>query len=309
VQDLCLELNIRSASEQQEFCLCYILEAENAMKLLATDDYILDVTTELDHKQKEYFLLLKRTVWIHPIRLDNQLYIDVMFFQLVPDYLEGLLVIMQTIDTLSATMMDDIARLAGLLHLADEDSRPNVVNAHSVNSLLPRIVQNLRHVSFDQWADRVNRKITDDFASAITPIQARAKFLELLQTWPLFGSTFFYIHDVSDIRIQGECLLAINRHGLKFLHMMTHETLTEHRLGEVISTHKYTTPTTPDRIGGHFLDIKVGSLLQQRVITLHTDQGTEISRLLGQYIYVDSQYRGIVNNDKSPIANNTHPIV
>jgi hypothetical protein len=27
VQDLCLELNIRSASEQQEFCLCYILEA------------------------------------------------------------------------------------------------------------------------------------------------------------------------------------------------------------------------------------------------------------------------------------------
>ncbi len=90
------------------------------MKLLATDDYILDVTTELDHKQKEYFLLLKRTVWIHPIRLDNQLYIDVMFFQvrvssfdhkchsffqLVPDYLEGLLVIMQTIDSLSATMM------------------------------------------------------------------------------------------------------------------------------------------------------------------------------------------------------------
>lgn len=51
------------------------------MKLLATDDYILDVTTELEHKQKEYFLLLKRTVWIHPIRLDNSLYIDVMFFQ------------------------------------------------------------------------------------------------------------------------------------------------------------------------------------------------------------------------------------
>ncbi len=106
---------------------------------------------------------------------------------------------------------------------------------------------------------------------------------------------------------------------------MTHETLSEHRLGEVISTHKYTTPTTTERIGGHFLDIKVGSLLQQRVITLHTDQvgvfaliclslfvscqGTEISRLLGQYIYVDSQYRGIVNNDQQPIANNIHPIV
>lgn len=26
IQELCLELNIRSPTEQQEFCLCYILE-------------------------------------------------------------------------------------------------------------------------------------------------------------------------------------------------------------------------------------------------------------------------------------------
>lgn len=51
------------------------------MKLLANDEYILDISTELEHKQKEFFLLLKRTVWIHPLRLDNDLYIDVMFFQ------------------------------------------------------------------------------------------------------------------------------------------------------------------------------------------------------------------------------------
>jgi hypothetical protein len=31
---------------------------------------------------------------------------------------------------MSTLFQDDIARLAALLHLADEDSRPNVVNAY-----------------------------------------------------------------------------------------------------------------------------------------------------------------------------------
>ncbi|VDN45569.1 unnamed protein product [Gongylonema pulchrum] len=62
------------------------------MKMLANDEYVLDVCTELEHHQKSYFLLLKRTVWIHPLRLDNARYIDVMFFQVVPDYIEGLLI-------------------------------------------------------------------------------------------------------------------------------------------------------------------------------------------------------------------------
>lgn len=57
--------------------------SESTMKLLSNDEYILDVCTELEHQKKDYFLLLKRTVWIHPLRLDNNLYIDVMFFQVI----------------------------------------------------------------------------------------------------------------------------------------------------------------------------------------------------------------------------------
>lgn len=53
------------------------------MKMLANDEYVLDVCTELEHYHKKYFLLLKRTVWIHPLRLDNARYIDVMFFQVL----------------------------------------------------------------------------------------------------------------------------------------------------------------------------------------------------------------------------------
>lgn len=99
IQELCQELNVLSPLEQQEFCLCYVVESgmkptrlleitvliphfiENVMKLLSNDEYILDITTDLESKNFLYFLLLKRTVWIHPLRLDNELYIDVMFFQ------------------------------------------------------------------------------------------------------------------------------------------------------------------------------------------------------------------------------------
>lgn len=53
------------------------------MKLLGGGEYVLDVTTELEGGAKDFFLLLKRTVWIHPLRRDHALYVDVMFFQVM----------------------------------------------------------------------------------------------------------------------------------------------------------------------------------------------------------------------------------
>jgi len=37
------------------------------------------------------------------------------------------------------------------------------------------------------------------------------------------------------------------------------------------------------------------------VITLQTDQNAEISRLLGQYIYVDSQNRGFISGNHNVV--------
>ena len=38
--------------------------------------------------------MLFRSVWHYPLRLDNKLYIEVVFNQIAPDYLEGLLLVM-----------------------------------------------------------------------------------------------------------------------------------------------------------------------------------------------------------------------
>lgn len=113
VRELCLEMNILSINEQQEFVLCYILDKgncksliklftnqfllDNTMKMLNNDEYVLDVITELEAKEtnndsiSDYILILTRNVWIHPLRIDNQLYTDALFFQIMPNYIAGLL--------------------------------------------------------------------------------------------------------------------------------------------------------------------------------------------------------------------------
>lgn len=62
------------------------------MKNLNNDEYILDVTTELETRNEEYILILTRSVWIHPLRQDSALYSDALFFQIMPNYIAGLMI-------------------------------------------------------------------------------------------------------------------------------------------------------------------------------------------------------------------------
>lgn len=40
-----------------------------------------------------FYLIFCRSVWYYPLRLDNPLYYEVVFNQIAPDYLEGLLLV------------------------------------------------------------------------------------------------------------------------------------------------------------------------------------------------------------------------
>ena len=41
-----------------------------------------------------YYLIFCRSIWHYPLHMDNTLYTEVVFNQIAPDYLEGLLLIM-----------------------------------------------------------------------------------------------------------------------------------------------------------------------------------------------------------------------
>ncbi|VDN04137.1 unnamed protein product [Thelazia callipaeda] len=262
IQQLCQELNIRSPAEQQEFCLCYILESEGKIKMLANDEYIMDICTKLEHDQKQYFLLLKRTVWIHPLRLDNARYIDVMFFQ------------------------DDIARLGAFLYLADKE-RPARITAKNVSAMIPKTVYPIR--TADQWIQRINTKLQLMQHQNLNQTEAKAHFLEVLEKWPYFGTTFFLVQNIIDGDEEtGQCLLAINKHGIKAINIKDRGEIMKIELAEIMSTNGYSNQQNV------FLDIKVGNQHKHKNISVKTEQGIEISRLLGQYIYVDSENRSFI---------------
>lgn len=156
---------------------------------LNRDEYILDVTTELLKNGQHFYLIFCRSVWFYPLRLDSHLYIEVVFNQVAPDYLEGLLIIVPAEEKLPDEMAEQIARLASLLHRAAKmDTMPT---KDEIKFLLPKPIIPLRSIKPAQWVEMVQNHWHD--MSALTTIEAKAQCLDILQKWPLFGSCFFAV--------------------------------------------------------------------------------------------------------------------
>lgn len=155
---------------------------------LNKEEYILDVTTELLKNGQTFYLIFCRSVWVYPLRLDSQLYIEVIFNQVAPDYLEGLLLVTPN-DKLLEEMVPDVSRIASLLHrAADMEQTPT---KDEVKYLLPKPILPMRDIRPQQWVEMVQRNWTD--MSALTTTEAKAQCLDILQKWPLFGSCFFAV--------------------------------------------------------------------------------------------------------------------
>lgn len=140
IQEICHEmLNVNDQDEMLEFSLYCIADGDLYTMPLNRDEYILDITTELIKNHQHYFLIFCRSIWHYPLRLDSRLYIEVIFNQIAPDYLEGLLLVLPGgLDSgltvgggrhnsnqkhlrplrLKAKLVKDIARIAALLHRA-----------------------------------------------------------------------------------------------------------------------------------------------------------------------------------------------
>lgn len=181
-------LNVNNTLEMEEFSLYCIIEGDPFTMPLNRDEYILDVTTELLKNGQLFYLIFCRSVWYYPLRLDSHLYIEVVFNQVAPDYLEGLLIIIPH-DKLTDDIVQQIARIASLLHRAAEmDVMPN---KDEIKFLLPRPIVHMRTMKPGQWVEAVQNHWND--MSALSTIEAKAQCLDILQKWPLFGSCFFAV--------------------------------------------------------------------------------------------------------------------
>merc|ERR1711899_245776 len=283
IDELCNVIGVESANEKEEFSLYCIVEGETFTVPLSKDHYILDVTTELQRDGAIYYLIFCRSVWHYGLRLDNPLYIEVVFNQIAPDYLEGLLLVMPG-EQIEGDMVYDIAKVAALLHrAADMDQKPSI---KETKFLLPKPALSAKDIKPPQWVNMVQSSWEE--VQELSTSQAKAQVLEILSVWPLFGSSFFAVRREGDPREGSEHILALNKIGVSFLDLITHETMLHYPFTEVISTRKVQTDD-----GTLFLDMKCGNLMQQRITRIQTEQANEIARLIKQYITIDQRMKGV----------------
>lgn len=121
---------------------------------LSSDEYILDVTTELLKTNQPFYLIFCRSVWHFPLKRDPvPLYIEVLFNQVAPDYLEGLLLEVPNMGTPSPDYVRDIARIAAILHRAADLNHIPVMK--EIKFLLPKPALGLREIKPAQWVNLV----------------------------------------------------------------------------------------------------------------------------------------------------------
>ncbi|XP_064478725.1 unconventional myosin-XV-like isoform X2 [Ornithodoros turicata] len=288
IDEICTILGVRSAIEAEEFSLYCIVEGDPFTMPLSREEYILDVTTELIKNGHVFYLIFCRSVWFFPLRLDNALYVEVIFNQVAPDYLEGLLLVAPRGRPIPDNVVNDMARIAALLHRAAD--MQHVPSKDEVKYLLPKPVLAMKDIRPPQWVDMVQYSWPD--MMALTNTEAKAQCLDILQRWPLFGSCFFAVKWIRTENNQAEHILALNREGIHFLDVASHESVWMYPFSEVISTRKVRAED-----GTLFLDMKCGNLMVQKITRIQTDQAHEVSRLVRQYINIQQNQQGTQQGD------------
>ncbi|XP_060553902.1 unconventional myosin-XV-like isoform X5 [Ruditapes philippinarum] len=279
--DICQRLDVVDQVEVEEYTV-FLRTRDGQFSRLRNEEYILDVTAELLRSRRDYDLVFQRTVWYFPVRVsDNLLYNELMYFQCLPDYLDGLLVMTRD-GALNKQYEMDIQFLAALLHRASD--HVNMPTLRDLEHLLPEIVRVLPSYKSQHWLNRIH----DEMKTVIkhTPPECMAKFIEVLAQWPLFGITFFRVKKVLTQPMYGECILAVNKTGIVFLDIRSHEIFLQYSFGEVLSTRRYRSDSNQN-----YLDMKLGNLMVQKIVRIETEQGSDISNLIGQYMQVINRHR------------------
>nr|KAG5714690.1 hypothetical protein BaRGS_000178 [Batillaria attramentaria] len=272
--DVCVGLNINDPVEMEEYTL-FVRTGDGVFSKLSREEYLLDVTAEFVRKKVHYDLIFQRTVWLFPLsHMDNEIYVDMMFHQCIFDYMDGLMIMWPGGEP-KAEIVDDIVMMAALLHRANDFV--GLPTQKQLDVIVPKTVRNGPFMRPQQWLNRIQERLPS--IASRTSLAAKALFLEILSKWPLFGSTFFLIRSIPNMA--GECKLAVNKRGISFLHRDTHEIILQHPFSEVLSTRRYRSDS-----GGNYLDMKIGNLMVQKILRIETEQGSDISNLIGQYMGV-----------------------
>ncbi|KAM6939466.1 LOW QUALITY PROTEIN: unconventional myosin-XV [Xenentodon cancila] len=274
VEELCYEMGLHRLETMEEYAIFLVTNRGQNVRPLNKNEYILDVATEAELVDANYSLWFRRVVWTQPLRFENELCVAMQYNQILPDYSKGLLNVLPH-GKVSEQQFHQISKLAALQHRAKD-----IIFIPSIHELSEYIATPLfKKQPPQQWVAMVTQHMKQ--VQALNPHQARAQFLGLVSAFPMFGSSFFYIHSSSSTTFFAPCILAVNQHGLHFLHKNTHELMAMVPLVEVQSS-RTQRPTAGTSYP--YVDLTVGDMNTQRVIQLQLEQGLELCRVIAMYV-------------------------
>ncbi|XP_056890902.1 unconventional myosin-XV [Takifugu flavidus] len=274
IEELCYEMGLHRLEAIKEYAVFLVTSRGQNVRPLNKHEYILDVATEAELVDSTYSLWFRRVIWSQPLKFENELCVTMHYNQILPDYRKGLLNVLPN-GKVSEQQFHQISKLAALQHRAKD-----IIFIPSIHELSEYIATPLfKKQPPQQWVAMVTQHMQQ--VQALNPHQSRAQFLGLVSAFPMFGSSFFYIHSSSSTTFYAPTILAVNQHGLHFLHKNTHELMSVVPLVEVQSS-RTQRPSTGTSYP--YVDLTLGDMNTQRVVQLQLEQGLELCRVIAMQV-------------------------
>uniref|UniRef100_A0A3B4GV90 Myosin XVA n=1 Tax=Pundamilia nyererei TaxID=303518 RepID=A0A3B4GV90_9CICH len=271
IEELCYEMGLHKLEAMEEYAIFLVTNRQN-VRPLNKHEYILDVATEAELVDTGYSFWFRRVVWTQPLKFDNELCVAMHYNQILPDYCKGLLNVLPH-GKVSDQQFHQISKLAALQHRAKDNI---FIPSHELSEYIATPL--FKKQPPQQWVTMATQHMQQ--IQALNPHQARAQFL-LVSAFPMFGSSFFYIHSSSSTTFYAPCIVAVNQHGLHFLHKNTHM-MALVPLADIQST-RTQRPTAGTSYP--YVDLTLGDMNAQRVIQLQLEQqGLELCRVVAMQV-------------------------
>ncbi|XP_029603581.1 unconventional myosin-XV isoform X1 [Salmo trutta] len=276
IEELCNDMGLHRLEAMDEYAVFLVIHRGQNVRPLNKREYILDITTEAEPVDSNYSLWFRRVVWTQTLKFDHELCVTMHYNQVLPDYLKALLSVVPQ-SKASEQQLQQMSKLGALQHRAKD-----TVFLPTIGEVQEYIPPQLYIRQPPQpWLNMVTQHMQQ--VSPLSPHQAKAQFLGLVSTFPMFGSSFFYIQSSSSISIPAPCVLAVNQNGLHFLHKDSHEATVRYPLKDIQST-RTQRPTGGSSSSYPYVDILLGDLLTQRITQLHLEQGLELCRVIAMHM-------------------------
>uniref|UniRef100_S4RVD6 MyTH4 domain-containing protein n=1 Tax=Petromyzon marinus TaxID=7757 RepID=S4RVD6_PETMA len=170
IEEICQEMGLHRQEAQEEFAIFLVTNRGESVRPLQKKEYILDVSSEAEKVDEMHRFWFRRIVWVRPLKFDNELYISMHFNQILPEYMNGLFLVL-TAGRIDDQLTQQVAKLAALQHrIKGSDYQPT---QREVGEYIP--AQVLRMQRPQSWLGVVLQHSAQ--VQALSAHQARAQFM------------------------------------------------------------------------------------------------------------------------------------